>query len=198
MLHPISCSCGTLKGTLELNGGFNRAVCYCHDCQAFARFLGREAQVLDNRGGTDVVQTIPKNLRFTQGIEQLACMRLSEKGLLRWYARCCNTPIGNTAPNYQLSFVGLVHSCLGSAQASLDQVFGPVRARVYTDCAIGEPKPKAFGLPTTLPRIIGRLLKARLDGSYKHTPFFTPGSNTPIVEPRVLNAEERAGLTVST
>lgn len=197
MSHPISCSCGKLKGTLESNNGLNRAVCYCRDCQAFARFLGRETQVLDSRGGTDVVQTIPKNLAFTDGIEQLACMRLSEKGLLRWYARCCNTPIGNTAPNRQFSFVGLVHSCLGSAQTPLEQAFGPVRAQVYTDHAIGEPKPKAFGLPSTLLRIIGMLFKARLDGSYKHTPFFIPGSNTPIVEPKVLSPEERAGLTVA-
>lgn len=195
MSHPISCSCGKLKGTLELNNGLNRAVCYCRDCQAFARFLGREAQVLDSQGGTDIVQTIPKNVRFTDGIEQLACMRLSDKGLLRWYARCCNTPIGNTAPNYQLSFVGLVHNCLGSAQTPLDNTFGPVLTRVYTEYAIGEPKPKAFGLPSTMLRIVARLIKARLDGSYKHTPFFIPGSNTPIVQPQVLSAEQRAGFS---
>nr|WP_298147315.1 DUF6151 family protein [uncultured Pseudomonas sp.] len=195
MTHPISCNCGKLKGTLELNDGLNRAICYCRDCQAFARFLGHEAQVLDSQGGTDIVQTIAKSLRFTDGIEQLACMRLSEKGLLRWYASCCNTPIGNTSANYQLSVVGLVHSCLGSTHRPLDATFGPVRACVYTESALGAPKPKAFGLASTMLRIVPRLLKARLDGSYKHTPFFIPGTSTPIVQPRVLSVEERAGVT---
>jgi hypothetical protein len=34
-------------------------------------------------------------------------MRLSDKGLLRWYARCCNTPIANTPANYKASFAGI-------------------------------------------------------------------------------------------
>ncbi len=52
--------------------------------------------VLDERGGSQIIQVPPKNLTFTQGREVLASMRLTEKGLLRWYAGCCNTPIGNT------------------------------------------------------------------------------------------------------
>jgi len=67
-------------------------------------------KILDAQGGTDVVQTRPANLTFTHGQDTLACMRLTPKGLLRWYAACCNTPIGNTVANYRMPFVGLVHS----------------------------------------------------------------------------------------
>jgi len=112
MQHPLRCRCGTVSGWVKEPRSANRVVCYCKDCQAFAYFLGQENQILDERGGSDVIQILPKNLSFTQGIEALKCMRLTEKGLLRWYASCCNTPIGNTLANYKISFIGLVHSCL--------------------------------------------------------------------------------------
>ena len=98
MSHPLQCRCGTLKGVIANPRSGNRVVCYCRDCQAFAYFLGREADVLDELGGSEVVQILPRNLTFTQGVETLACLRLTENGLLRWYAACCSTPIGNT-PN---------------------------------------------------------------------------------------------------
>ena len=195
MNHRFQCQCAKVVGEVADTRSAIHAVCYCRDCQAYAHHLGQPDAVLNPLAGTEVVGTHARNVSFTRGAEQLACLSLSEAGLLRWYARCCNTPIGNTAPNYQMSFVGLVHNCLGSAQTPLDQTFGPVRTRVYPEYAIGEPKPKAFGLPSALLRILGMLLKARLDGSYKHTPFFIPGSNTPIVQPQVLSAEQRAGLT---
>jgi hypothetical protein len=127
--HPLHCRCGTLKGYVVHSAGVNRCVCYCRDCQAFAHFLGRPGEILDARGGTDVIQTRPANVIFTQGRDALACMRLTERGLLRWYAACCNTPIGNTLANHRVSFVGLVHSCLEGPGASLDDSFGPIRAR---------------------------------------------------------------------
>jgi len=39
-------------------------------------------------------------------------------------------------------------------------------------------------------RFAASLLRARLDGSYKRTPFFTP-DGIPVVEPRVLATVER-------
>jgi hypothetical protein len=77
MSHSIRCHCGKVKGTLNHNQEFNRCVCYCADCQAFARFLKREPEILDEMGGTRIIQTIPANIRFTKGIENLACMRLT-------------------------------------------------------------------------------------------------------------------------
>ena len=32
--------------------------------------------------------------------------------MIRWYAGCCKTPIGNTLENHKISFVGLLHNCL--------------------------------------------------------------------------------------
>src|SRR5512138_1141593 len=96
MSHSLKCSCGRVKGVIADAVVANHGVCYCRDCQAFAHFLGRPREILDERGGSDIVQVLPRWVTFTAGIGSLACMRLTPKGLLRWYAPCCNTPIGNT------------------------------------------------------------------------------------------------------
>src|ERR1700686_3950624 len=172
MNHPLQCRCGTMKGFVANPRSANRAVCYCKDCQAFAHFLGREADVLDERGGSDVIQTLPKNITFTQGIEALACVRLTQKGLLRWYAGCCNTPIGNTLDNSKISFIGLMHNCLETADRPMQDSFGPVRVWVNTKGAKGNPKPKTVGIGTTILWFLANVAKSRIDGSYKQNPFF--------------------------
>jgi hypothetical protein len=43
-------------------------VCYCRDCQAFARFLENPG-MLDAAGGTEVVLVAPGRLRFTTGVD---------------------------------------------------------------------------------------------------------------------------------
>jgi Family of unknown function (DUF6151) len=188
MNHPLQCRCGTLKGYVVHSAGVNRCVCYCSDCQAFAHFLGRPSEILDAQGGTEVIQTRPANVIFTQGQEALACMRLTEKGLLRWYTGCCNTPIGNTLPNFRVSFVGLVHSCLEGAGVSLDDSFGPVRAYVNTKSAKGEVTSSSIGTTSVILRFIVMVARARIDGSYKRTPFFSAETGTPIVTPTVFSA----------
>ena len=192
MSHSLQCRCGTVKGYVDNPERANRGVCYCKDCQAFAHFLGG-SDILDEKGGTDVIQTLPENVRFTAGTEALACMRLRENGLLRWYARCCNTPIGNTPANFKISYVGLIHNCLESSGESLGESFGPVRLRVNTKSARGTPKPESVGFVPMVIRVLFTLLKARVDGSYRQTPFFANG--TPVATPKVLSREELARVT---
>jgi uncharacterized protein DUF6151 len=194
MEHPLRCRCGTVSGWVKEPRSANRVVCYCKDCQAFAYFLGQENQILDERGGSDVIQILPKNLSFTRGIEALKCIRLTDKGLLRWYASCCNTPIGNTLASYKISFVGIVHTCLENADTPLHDSFGPVRAWGNTGGARGEPKPKSSGIGRTIRWFLSTVLKARIDGGYRQTPFFLAGKGTPIVTPRVLSTAERADV----
>src|ERR1700753_3182278 len=140
MNHPLQCKCGTIKAVISNSESANRAVCYCKDCQDFARFLGQERETLDARGGSDIVQILPKNVAFLQGMDSLACMRLTSKGMVRWYAACCKTPIGNTLANYKISFIGLLHNCLESPDHPLQNSFGPVRCHVNGQGALGDPK----------------------------------------------------------
>jgi len=192
--HPLRCKCGTVQGFVATSNALSRGVCYCEDCQLYAQFLGNPDDVLDAQGGTDVVPTKPSNVRFTQGIESLAVMRLTDHGLMRWYAKCCNTPIGNTSPNYKQAFVGLVHSCLENSSISLDQSFGPVRMRVNTKHARGDTHIKQQGMFGTIIKLIRMLVRERLTGGYKVTPFFHAESGLPIVVPRVLSTQERQAL----
>ena len=192
MKHPLQCLCGTIKGFVDEPRRANRAVCYCRDCQAFAHFLGKSDEILDELGGSEVIQVLPKNVTFTQGTEALASMRLTAKGLLRWYAGCCNTPIGNTLDNFKISFIGLVHNCLETADRPIQDSFGPVRVWVNTKGAKGNPKPKTVGVGTTILWFLGNVAKARIDGSYKQTPLFLVDKGTHIVSPRVLSPEELA------
>ena len=191
MDHPLRCQCGTLRGCVSHPAGVSRGVCYCKDCQAYAHFLGKAGDILDEMGGTDVVASLSKYVTFTQGLESLACMSLTENGMLRWYASCCNTPIGNTPRNFKLAHVGLVHTCLKDPAKPLESSFGPVRMRVNTRNAKGKPRSMPISTMTSVLRFLGSLIHTRLDGSYKRTPFFDPNRGTPIRSPRVLTSAER-------
>ena len=107
-----------------------------------------------------MIQTFPGNVTFTEGQAALACMRLSERGLLRWYTTCCNTPVGNTLANYRVSFVSLIHSCLDATGKSLDDAFGPVRMRVNTKSAKGAVKSSPLGTISVLSRFVAALIGA--------------------------------------
>jgi hypothetical protein len=191
MDHPLQCMCGTLKGTVCDLKRVNRVICYCRDCQAFAHFLGRTADMLDAKGGTDVIQTLPANVTFTNGQEVLACMRLTEKGLLRWYTKCCNTPIGNTLADFRISFVGLVHTCLDNTNRSLDDSFGPVRMWSFTKSAKGTVESRPLAMIAGMLRFIPMVMRARINGAYLRTPLFVAHTGAPIVTPKVLSPSER-------
>lgn len=188
-VHKIRCRCGQLEGELAA-GNTMRFACYCRSCQAYAHALGNPAQVLDARGGTDVVATVQQHVRFTKGADQLACLSLSGRGIYRWYASCCNTPIGNTARDPRLSYIALVHSCLGPSASALDTQFGSERIAVHT----GAPKPRRAyrtgRAMLSVARLIGAVVRARLTGRWKNTPLFAPNA-APLVAPRVLDPEQR-------
>lgn len=182
-MHPIRCACGKVRGEVKTPTASNRARCYCSDCQAFGRFFGPRGSVLDAQGGTEVVQVPLDRVRFIHGLDQLEVLRLSEDGLLRWYAGCCNTPIGNTMPNPKWSFIGLIHTCLSSG--SVERDFGTNVAVVNTRAAQGGHRPKQRGLAGAIVRLARIVLPARLAGRYKRSQLFTL-SGAPRAVPQVL------------
>ena len=186
-MHRIRCKCGTVSGQLSGKGTSNRVVCYCTDCRAFSHFLGRPSEVLDAQGGTEIVQVAQPRLTFSQGKEHLAAVRLSEKGLVRWYAACCKTPIGNTLFNPKVPFIGLIHSSLDRSRMDAD--FGKSVSKVNTDTATGEPKPKPNGLFISILRFLWIVLSTRISGRHRKSELFNE-FGAPIVRPTVLTAEE--------
>lgn len=188
-MHPVQCRCGIFRARLEGHGPHNRVICYCANCQAFARALDKSSETLDAQGGSEIVQVAQSRLRFEQGEEQLAVLRLSESGMLRWYATCCSTPIGNTMLNPRMPFIGLVHTCLDPARMDTD--FGTEVAVVNVGSALGEPKPRARGFLGVCLRLVRMLAGSLFRGSWRGSPLFDE-SGKPRITPRVLSAEELA------
>jgi hypothetical protein len=193
--HPLQCRCGKVRGHVERPGMATRMTCYCADCQAYAHFLGLPDRMLDAQGGTAIVAVLPGQVRFEQGLDALACMSLSDRGLVRWYASCCNTPIGNTPREFKMPYVGLVDSCLRSDSPSLAESFGEVQMVLGTRSANGEVKATSAGtLFMAMARLMKSVLGARLRGAYKRNPFFDPQTGKPARVPRELSPAERARL----
>jgi hypothetical protein len=190
--HALRCRCGELRGSVTLAPSATRALCYCRDCQAFARVLGGvegAGDVLDDAGGTEVLASLPQHVQFTAGLDRLACLSLREGGLLRWYASCCRTPIANTPRHPRLPYVGLVHSVLGAAperQAS----FGPLRMAVNRGGAWQPVPAPRWANAVGILGLMKTLLFARLGGGWRRNPFFEPGTGAPVRPVHVLTAAE--------
>jgi hypothetical protein len=194
MDHPLQCRCGHLRGHLANAEQSTRLMCYCKDCQAFARHLGQADTMLDADFGSDVVVAHPQNIVFESGLDALACMSLSEQGMLRWYASCCNTAIGNTSRSKKMAFTGLSAACLAPNPAGIEAAFGPVKMRSCTESARTKVQGSGLAAIPVMAGFAAKLLAARLNGSYQRNPFFQPGSDQPVAARTVLLKEERARL----
>lgn len=192
MNHPLQCKCGALRGHVTLSAATLRVICYCKDCQAFAYWLGTAPATLDEAGGTDVIATLPSHVKFEQGLDVLACVSFSDKGLLRWYASCCRTPIGNTPRGRTRHFVGLTHSCLASRP--LESSFGPLRVRVNTSSASAPVAATPLRAAFSLVKLLAFVLPARLTGRYRINPFFDATSGETIRRPHSPSVTECADL----
>jgi hypothetical protein len=122
-------------------------------------------------------------------------MSLSDHGMLRWYASCCNTPIGNTPRGFKTSYVGLIGRCLESNSPSLQESFGPVRMVLNTKSAKGRVKSTPMSNLVAMLGLMKSVVGARLNGTYTRNPFFVSESGAPVAHPRVLSKAERERVT---
>ncbi len=190
----LKCKCGEVTGVathITPRSG-NRVVCCCSDCQAFAQFLGTEADTLDDAGGTELYQTSQSQVKIHTGHENLRSMRLTRTGLLRWYTSCCNTPVGNSM-KASIPFFGIIHTFMDIKDK--DKTLGDVRAYCQTQSATGQvDHPKAhpkFPLPIYF-RIGRQLIFWKLQGKHKPSDFFDetgrPVAKPLIAKPLVANS----------
>lgn len=196
----LRCACGAVAGVLRRRVGERgrRLVCYCDDCQAFTRFLGRADVVLDVHGGTDIVQCSPAQVEIRAGREAIGCLRLSPRGLLRWYAQCCRWPIGNTLATPRLPVLGLITAAIDpDASRTAREEFLAGRPRgVFGRHAKGEPSDLEVARRAPLDlaaAITGDLIARCWRGDHRRSPFFD-ADGEPIARPQVLSAAERAAL----
>jgi hypothetical protein len=168
-------------------------VCYCDDCQAYAHYLGR-TDLLDAHGGTDIVQVAPASLSFDRGADRIVGLRLTPRGLFRWHASCCKTPLGNTlGPG--IPFVGIVVQAFNAGGCRAEDVFGRPVAAAWSKYAIG-------GLPEGAKeanvRLIARAMRLvlgwRLRGKTWPNPYFERATRKPNRPLSILSGTEREAL----
>jgi len=183
----LKCQCGVLTGevrNVNPNYGAN-VICHCASCQAFANHIGAGEMTLDAQGGTAIYQTNPAQISIQSGAENLRSLRLTPKGTLRWYAGCCNTPIGNTM-NAKMPFVGLIQIIMGEGR---ETAIGPVVLHVQTQDALP-------GLPTELEnegfpkdmrkKAMRKIMWWKLTGKSRPNPFFNK-DGSPVSQPNIVN-----------
>jgi hypothetical protein len=195
-IATLHCRCGAVRG-LVTNASprtVNRVVCYCDDCQAFLHYLGR-ADLLDAHGGTDIIQVAPASLSFIQGKERIVGLHLTPKGLYRWYANCCRTPLGNTL-GPAIPFVGIVAQAFESDTVGADEVFGLPIGAIYGKYAVGGAPEGSIGFnPMLLARALAMVLGWRLRGqTWPHPLFERAPKRAPSFPLTTLSPGEREAL----
>ena len=193
----LGCRCGQIHGWARgaTMTGVNRAVCYCDDCQAFLHYLGRP-DLLDDHGGTDVVQVPPSMIAFDQGLERIAGMRLSDKGMYRWYSSCCKTPLGNTMTP-SVPFIGMpLEIFRGAADARrIDEIFGTPRVYVMGKFAIGGAPEGSTGFPLGhIVHVLAKVLGWKFAGKSWPHPYFDKATRLPKFPVAILQQSEREAL----
>lgn len=188
---PFSCRCGVVAGRIRRAGpeAGDHVVCHCSDCQRFARRFDAGDRILDEHAGTALYQTRCARLEIEAGKDNLACLHLTEKPTLRWYAACCDTPMFNTHANGRIPYVStLVANCDADRREAM---LGPAVGHLFLNKASGDTR----GLPPMtvgglLLRVLPRVLKDFISGDRRRSPLFDPATLQPIATPRRVSDAE--------
>ena len=196
---PLKCECEKVQGNLTLRPrDGNHFVCHCDDCQAFARFLKKEDQVLTKNLGTELFQVTPDKVTITNGKDRIACMRLGPKGLFRWYAKCCNSPIGNTIAA-KVPFIGIIDSFMDFSSMSItkEEAIGEVEGYVMCKYAVGELPNNScekYSLRSGI-AMIKLIAGGFIFKRYSPNQLFNLQTGRPIVEAEDISKQERQALS---
>jgi Family of unknown function (DUF6151) len=141
-----------------------------------------------------VVQVAPASLSFDHGNEHIVGVRLSPKGLYRWFASCCKTPLGNTL-GPAVPFVGIVAQAFGGGAHEADEVFGEPIGAIQGKYAIGDaPEGSLRVRPGILLRALRMILGWRLRGKSWPHPYFDRTTRAPNHALATLSRAERDAL----
>lgn len=192
----LQCRCGKVRGVVRnlSRGSTNHVLCSCDGCQSYAHFLGRADDMLDDHGASNIFQMNPKDFEIAEGLDHVACMRVTPDGPLRWYTACCNTPLGNSFPRGGIPFLGVLPICIGHKGTSEEVVtlVGPVRGHVNQRGPV--PFGEKLGNFFMLARLLAKTMAWRVTGGRSYKPFFDADTMKPIRKPLVISDEERAAL----
>ncbi|KIC42312.1 hypothetical protein RA27_02730 [Ruegeria sp. ANG-R] len=180
------CDCGTLSGHITRNGvrSGTHVVCFCHDCRAAQLYFEQPDPA---PGPVEIFQMAPEDIRIETGAAHLAVMQLSPKGMLRWYAKCCNAPLATTPTTPKFPFAGFIVKRIPDRSD-----LGPITTRGFIPKADGRQSHEKIRYAAM--GLLIRVLKSRLSGSWKDTPFFRSDTGEPVAHPTVLTKDQRAAF----
>ncbi|WP_170572500.1 DUF6151 family protein [Ruegeria atlantica] len=183
---PFSCNCGSFHGHITAAGVHSgtHVGCFCNDCRAAQLYFGQPDPA---PGPVDILQMSPEEIRIEGGAEHLALMQLSPKGMLRWYAGCCNAPLATTARTAKVPFAGFIVKRIADPSG-----LGPITTRGFVPQTGGKQSHEKLRYAAI--GMLKRLTKSWLSGSWKETPFFDANSGAPVATPKILSKAERAQL----
>ena len=184
----ISCDCGAFKADLLAfpKNTPGRLACYCKDCQAFLEKIDR-TDLFDNYKGTEIIPAYPNDISIVQGLTELNCYRLTDKGIYRWTASCCNSPIVNMRRGFP--WAGIYHSAYTKHNPEALHVLGDIKSRIYgRDAVAGAPFKISEKISfTDMLVVIPFIIKGKILRKNQHSPFFNSETEKPISEPVILN-----------
>ncbi|MGH6694145.1 DUF6151 family protein [Sphingopyxis sp.] len=190
----FACDCGTVTGTMLGVGPDqgDHVVCHCTDCQDLAHHLGH-ARILDAHGGSALYQTRCARMRIDTGRDQLACVHLTDKPTLRWYAKCCGLPLFNSYKNGKIPYVTTQLSACDPA--TRDRLVGPPRGHLFTQDGVGDTSHlRQMSMAALMWRFFPRMIKDLLSGDRRRSALFDAKTLEPIATPHRLTDEERHAL----
>lgn len=185
----FSCRCGSLCGHLAAAGvkPGARILCHCADCRAVELYHGCD----DPTGhGVDLFQVSPDMVTIDRGAEHLRLLQLSKRGLYRWYAVCCGTPLFNGLRNPKMPFMA-IRSVLFQEPDRL----GRIIAEAFVPQQGKPPIHKNAGRMTF--KLASRMIAAWVSGRWRLTPLFDMSTRLPKAQPQILSKEERRAVTRS-
>lgn len=184
----FSCTCGAVQGHITPDGAKagTHVACFCADCRANELYHDQPDPA---PGPVHLLQVAPESLTFTKGAEHLQIMRLSPRGIFRWYAGCCGTPLANTLASPKLPFAGVRTSVFQDPEQ-----FGKVRVQSFVPTTPGKP-PQTKGALGMVFSLVKRMGTSLMSGGWRQSPFFDAETGKPAAPITVLTKEERDALT---
>ena len=192
---PLSCQCGIVGARVldaEPRSG-DHIVCYCHDCRDFVRLLHKEDHILDRLGGTALFNFRFSRFALDRGADSLACLHMTDKPVLRWYAECCGTPMFNSYANARIPFFDVILA--NSTDRNAREALGDSVGNLFTTSATGDASHlAAMSLSGLVLKVAPRVIRETLNGGRRRNPLFDADTLEPIARPRRLTASERSML----
>ncbi|MBQ1498542.1 MAG: hypothetical protein IIZ38_09525 [Sphingomonas sp.] len=141
--------------------------------------------MLDQNAGTALYQSRCAKMRIVTGRDQLSCLHLTNKPTLRWYARCCDTPMFNTYRNGRIPYITTLVANCDSDQR--ERILGSPIGHLFTNEATGDVR---HLIPLSMAKLMRRFFRRMIvdifAGDRRRSELFDPVTLDPVASPEMV------------